>query len=398
MEPQEIARGRAVWMLAAGQTLGYACLYYIFAALILSWQADLGWDKAALALGPTIAIFISAGLAPVFGRWVDRGYGPEMLAGGAALGALALVWLSQVTTQPAYLGGWAAIGVAQAACLYEVCFAFLIRRLGPAARMAIIRVTLIAGFASTLAFPAGAMLADIWGWRGAVLVAALVAGLVVLPLNWLGAREIRRLGQPPVPVNRADDRAGLRRALQRGAFWLLAGAFALVSLNHWMIVNFLVPIFVALGATQAGAVLAASLVGPSQVAGRLVLMRYETRIGTGPATVITIAVSVLATGALWLAGVAPQMIFAFALLQGAALGVLTILRPVMIAEVLGQAGYGAIAGVIQIPALLAGALAPVLGALILSGPGLNALLVLSLSLSGLALLAVLALARLTGRS
>ena len=384
-------------MLAAGQTLGYACLYYIFAALILSWQADLGWDTAALALGPTLAIVISAVLAPVFGRWVDRGFGPEMLAGGAALGALALIWLSQVRTQPAYLAGWAVIGVAQAACLYEVCFAFLIRRLGPAARAAIIRVTLVAGFASTLAFPAGAMLAEIWDWRGAVLVAALVTGGVVLPLNWLAAREIRKLGVPPQPVNREDDKAGLRRALHRGAFWLLGGAFALVSLNHWMIVNFLVPVFIEQGASPARAVLAASLVGPSQVAGRLILMRYETRIGTGSATVITIAVSVLATGALWLSGVVPQMIFAFALLQGAALGVLTILRPVMIAEVLGQAGYGAIAGVIQIPALLAGALAPVLGALILSGPGLNGLLVLSLCLLGLALVAVTALTRLMPR-
>ena len=86
MEPAQIARGRAVWMLAAGQTLGYACLYYIFAALILSWQADLGWDKAALALGPTIAIVLSAGLAPVFGRLVDRGYGPEMLGRRSRIG------------------------------------------------------------------------------------------------------------------------------------------------------------------------------------------------------------------------------------------------------------------------------------------------------------------------
>jgi len=393
MEPFDIARGWAVWMLAIGQTLGYACLYYIFAALILSWQADLGWDKASLALGPTLAIVISAVAAPFAGRMVDRGWGPAMLAGGAALGALALVWLSRVGSLQGYLIGWAVIGVAQAACLYEVCFAFLIRRLGPVARVAIIRVTLVAGFASTLAFPAGAWLAEGWGGRGAGMVAAGAMALIG-PLNWLAAGMIRRQGLPPVTPDHAADRDGLRLALRRRAFWLLASCFALVSLNHWMIVNFLVPIFVEQGASPARAVLAASLVGPSQVAGRLVLMRYETRIGTGTATLLTVGVSVLATLALGLSGLAPGLIFVFALAQGAALGVLTILRPVMIAEALGQAGYGAIAGVIQIPALLAGAVAPVLGALVLSGPGLWALLVLSLALSLAAFGAIRAMGRL----
>jgi len=32
----------AVWMLATGQTLGYACLVYIFAALVTEMQAAHG--------------------------------------------------------------------------------------------------------------------------------------------------------------------------------------------------------------------------------------------------------------------------------------------------------------------------------------------------------------------
>lgn len=66
---------RAVWFLAAGQMLGYACFYYIFAALVVAWHESLGWDKALLALGPTLAILIAAGLAPFVGRAVDRAGG-----------------------------------------------------------------------------------------------------------------------------------------------------------------------------------------------------------------------------------------------------------------------------------------------------------------------------------
>ena len=88
------ARGPGVWMLAVAQTLSYACLYYIFAALILAWEADLGWDRRLLALGPGIAIGISAVLAPLMGRAVDLGRGPEVMLAGAILGAVSLAGLA----------------------------------------------------------------------------------------------------------------------------------------------------------------------------------------------------------------------------------------------------------------------------------------------------------------
>ena len=36
---RDVARGPAIWMLALAETLAYACFYYIFAALIVAWQA-----------------------------------------------------------------------------------------------------------------------------------------------------------------------------------------------------------------------------------------------------------------------------------------------------------------------------------------------------------------------
>lgn len=393
MTVQKLARGPAVWALALGQTLGYACLFYVFAALILAWHADLGWDKASFAAGPMLATLLAAGLAPLAGRMVDRGHGPELLAGGAVVGGLSLLWLAHVNSPTGWLIGWAGLGLAQAACLYETCFAFLIRRLGPDARSAIIRVTLVAGFASTLAFPAGALLAEHLGWRGALMTAAAVTLLLTLPLHWWGGRQIRRQAPPPTAGEAASDRGGLVRALRRRGFWVLAGVFALVSLNHWMIISFLVPVFVLQGVAPGLAVFAAATVGPAQVAGRMVLLHYEARVGNARATVITLGMAVAAAVVLWAAGLAPVLIFAYTLMQGAAVGVMTILRPVLISDVLGRASYGTIAGAIQIPALLASAGAPMLGALMLDGPGLGALLGLSVLLSVLALVGCLALNR-----
>lgn len=389
VRPEQAARGAAVWMLAVGQTLSYACLYYIFAALILSWESDLGWDRAVLATGPFLSIVIAATLAPLAGRLVDVGKGPEAMVAGAATGAGALALLALSQTPTAYLVSWALIGLAQSVALYETCFAFLIRRLGPHARAAIVRVTLVAGFASTLAFPAGATLSASIGWRGAVWVAAAVMAFVLVPLFVIAGRMLRRV--EGAPDTREADKGALGRALRSASFWILAIVFSLVALNHWMLVNYAVPIFVAQGASQPLAVFAASTVGPAQVAGRLVLMRFEARIGTTAATRITFLTMVAGTLALFLAGVQPWMIFAFTLIQGGAIGVMTILRPVLISEVMGPAGYGAIAGTIQIPALLAGALAPVLGAVMLDGFGVAGLLGLSLLVlaASVAMLAVL---------
>jgi hypothetical protein len=369
-----LARSRAVWALALGQTLGYACMFYIFAGLVLFWTRDLGWAKSTLAAGPMLAILLAAGLAPVMGRLVDRGRGPEAMAGGAVLGALALAGMALVETPGQWLAVWALNGVAQAACLYEVCFAFLIRRLGAAARVAIIRVTLVAGFASTLAFPAFAAVAGAFGWRAAVWGAAVVMLGAVGPLHLWGGLALRRQGVQPTARAAPPDAPPVWRL---PAFWLLALVFALVSMNHWMVMSFLVPIFVAQGQSEGLAVFAAACIGPAQVAGRLLLMRWEARVGNSRATLITLGALVLAAALLAASGAGAAVVLAYVALQGAAMGVTTILRPVLIADAMGPDNYGAVAGAIQMPALVAGAVAPMLGALLLEGPGLWALMVAS---------------------
>lgn len=363
----------AIWLLALGQTLGFAALLYIFAALLVSWEAALGWSKAQLSLGPTLAILVSASAAQAAGRLVDRGYGAELLWGGAALGAAALVGLSQIQSPAQYLAAWAVIGLAHAACLYDVCFSFLIRRLGDRARPAIINVTLMAGFASTLAFPLGALLSEAWGWRGAVLAFAALLALGAAPANFAATRRLRRGTRgriAPGDETREQARAGFRRALRGPAFWLLAACFTMVATNHAMLVSYFIPLFVDRGASPALAVAAASCVGPAQVAGRLLLaLLGEARMGAGRATALMLAALLLASAVLWAAGWATPLIFAFAALQGVAVGLTSILRPILIAETLGRSGFGAVAGTMAIGPLLGGAAAPFLGAVVLDSGG-----------------------------
>jgi MFS family permease len=380
--PASAAEQRAVWLLAVGQTLGYACFFYIFAAMVVSWQEALGWDKAMLAAGPTLAILISAALAPFVGRAVDRGHGPRLMSGGALVGALALAALAGASRQWVYMLAWAGLGVAQASCLYEVCFALLIRRFGLAARAAITRVTLVAGLASTLAFPAASALTLALGWQGTVWVAVAVAALVVLPLHLVGARTLAK--GPADGRQGAPVAAAARTVLRDGNFWRLAALFSVLNLNHWMLISFMLPVFAAQGLGAGLAVAAAACVGPAQVLGRLALMRSEARLGTGLATKLTLCAIVAASVLLALAGAAPLLAFGFAAVQGAAMGVMTILRPVLVADGLGSQTYGATAGMMSIPTLLSSAAAPLLGALLLAAGGTGLLIGVALALAAVA--------------
>jgi MFS family permease len=387
--PQAIA----VWLLALGQTLNYAALYYGFPALLPRLVAETGWTKAELAAGPTLAFLVMAALTPLTGRLVDRGWGGELLVICPLIGAAALAGMGAVTGQAGWLILWAVVGVAQAGSFYETCFAFVTRRLGDGARAAITRITLVAGFAGTLAFPLGAVLGQGLGGQGALAALAAMIVLGTVPANLWAVTALRRqersdnLARPPAAPG------ALARALRRPAFWAIAAAFGLTYLNHAILITYALILFQDRGAGAGLAVLAAACIGPAQVAGRVVLLLNEARISTGRAVIWAFGGMVLAAGLLMLAGAAPLLIFGFALVQGAGIGVTSILRPVLVAEVLGRPGFGAISGAVAVAPILASAAGPSVGAALIEAGGAGAVYTACLGLAAAGLVIALGLLR-----
>jgi predicted MFS family arabinose efflux permease len=381
----------AVWLLALGQTLGFACLLYSFGALLVPVGQETGWSKPDLALGLTLALVVAALLSPLAGRLIDRGYGAELLWGGAALGGLALMVVASAEGLVRWYLGWALIGPSMAASLYDACFSFLTRRLGPvAARPAIIRVTLVAGLASTLAFPLGAVMAAQWGWRGAFAGFGALDLMLAAPLMAYAGVRLRRRDRAAAE-RRAEPPGRLRAALRRPPFWLLTAAFGAAWMNHSILVTYFIPLFTGLGAGPAMAVAAASTVGPFQVIGRVILMLLGARAPALLATRTAFGLMAAASLILLAAGAELRLIFVFAVLEGAAIGILSILRPVLTAEVMGAEGFGAISGAISIGPLLATAAAPLLGAGLIGLGGPMALVAGSLGIAGVGLGLVLIL-------
>ena len=222
-------RDRAILFLAIGQTLVWAGLYYVFPALLLRWEQSLGWSKADLTAAITLAIFVSALVAPVAGRLIDAGRGALMMAGSSLLGGFCLIALSMVTELGEFYLVWGLIGVMMAGCLYEPCFALITHARGANAKQGIILVTLVAGFASTISFPSAHALSEAFGWNQAVQIFAAVIIFIATPLMWLGAQSVEQTGNIDRPEAAAEV-VHRQAFLKRPVFWLLALGFSFAAM------------------------------------------------------------------------------------------------------------------------------------------------------------------------
>ncbi|MGB0506857.1 MAG: MFS transporter [Pikeienuella sp.] len=368
--------------LAIAQTIVWAGLFYIFPIMILRWENSFEWSRDKVALALTLALFCAAFAAPVAGRIIDRGGAKLLMTGSAILGAFGLVCLSLTQGYPLFLLFWAIIGISCAGCLYEPCFAFITRVKGSEARKAITIVTLIAGFASTLCYPVADYLASNYGWRVALQCFAALIVTVAVPLFWY---SIGRLGFNAPPRATKMQSAPPEGVFVSQLFWVLTFSFVAIALTQGMIITHIIPILHERQVSPAQAVLAASLVGPMQVAGRLVIMTFAKSLSAF--AIIRLSFIGLTASALLLLSMTSSdwRLFGFVFLLGGCYGVVSVLRPVLTLELLGQQGFGQISGVMAGPYAIAIAIAPFLAVMLWRVGGYDLTLIICAVFSVMAL-------------
>ena len=355
---------------AVAETIVWAAYYYSFPALLLVWEQDLRWTKTELSGAFTLALIVSAVLAPLVGRLIDRGHAHVTFAGSALAAASFLAMLAAVTELWQFYLIWFGLGVAMAGSLYEACFAVVTRTLGSSARRSITVIALVAGFAGTIAFPSAHFLSGWFGWRGAVLVFAAAVAFVAVPLiliaSVVGERFRKRSGNAP------EASPQFKRALSvvnNPNFWRLFLLFAAVAINHVALLTHLLPILADRGVASETAVLAASMIGPMQVAGRIAMITLGRNLSSRLIFVACLASTASAALLLLGAGASPIFLFGFVILQGAGYGVTSIVRPIFTAEQFGRENFGTVAGLLAIAFVGGSAVAPTIAALIWTAGG-----------------------------
>ncbi|MCF4174727.1 MFS transporter [Vibrio sp. McD22-P3] len=354
-----------VFTLAIGQTLLYACLYYLFPATLLEWEAVHHWKRTDVTLAFTLAIGISALCAPFAGRFLDRDKGPELMAGCIALGAGQLWLLTYADSIYMFYLLWFGIGIAMSGCLYETVFAFLVKFRGKQAKSDITLITLVAGFASTLCFPSIHYLLENHDLTIALKIASLLLTLLVVPF-FFASRQIQQQcckDETEQQVEQAPYHDQLQ-ALSNPNFWLLAVSFSLLGLAHSVIISHLLPLLEERSLSADNTILIASLIGPMQVIGRIVSIFADRKLNLASITLYCFAGSCIALATLYFAGSSMWILVIFVLFQGSSYGVIRIMKPLVTKQFMGEANFGTISGLMALPYLMFSALAPYLGSLI----------------------------------
>jgi predicted MFS family arabinose efflux permease len=358
--------------LGTAQTLAWASTYYLPAMLAVPMAKDLGVSTPTVFAAFSMALIVSALLGPYAGRAIDRWGARPVLSGTNLVFASGLAALANAHGPTGLFGAWVILGIGMGSGLYEAAFSALVRHYGRDSRNAITGITLIAGFASTIGWPLTNLLEHQVGWRGACYAWAAMHLLIGLPLN-LSLPKVGNVGQSPGPTSPAagQDTVPLDGPRAKRAGVLLATVFAATWFISTAMAAHLPRLLQASGATLATAVAVGALIGPAQVAGRLLEFGILRRLH--PLLSARLAALMHPIGASLLLFIGGPAAAVFAVMHGAGNGILTIANGTLPLVLFGPKGYGQRQGMLMVPARLAQASSPWLFGLCLDQWGAGAL-------------------------
>jgi MFS family permease len=355
----------AVTALGITQITAWGTSYYCLGVLAPSIAKEFGWSRGFVFLGFTVSLLVMALISAAVGRTMDRLGARIVMTVGSVVLAVALLLLSTVTTDWAYLLVWALVGVGMRLTLYDAAMVALVQVTPRRGRLAISYLTLYGAFASSIFWVIGHYLDEAMGWRQTLVVFAALNLLVCLPLHWFGlARRETDLpasvGQPGLaPAVEPGDPPleGVARLIGMVLFGLV---MSLSGLVFGILSVQLVPVLEGAGLGAAAAVWMASLKGVAQFGGRIVELAFGRNLSAMAVARLALGSMAAAFGLLYVSQGNFWALLGFTLLMGAAQGVITIVRGAVPLALFGPKGFGVVMGLIATPILIVSALSPTL--------------------------------------
>lgn len=380
---------RIVAVLAVTETVSWGVLYYAFSVFQVPMGAELGLSPAQLGGAFSLAVLLTGVAAVPVGRWLDVNGPRGLMTVGAIVCSLLVVAWSQVQTVIELYLVMGCIGLARAAVLYDPAFAVIVRWFRIRRSSALLAVTVVAGFASTIALPTSNALVEAFGWRRALLILAAVLLVVTALPHWLVLRrDPADLGLlpdgaagSPAPASSPDgcdrvpptSREGVRPtaawALRVPVFRWYAVAFACQATAVTIVAVHLVPFLLEHGHSATFAATATGALGALSVSGRLVLTGAVRRVSATAVTALMFLIQGVGVLLLLLAGSSTVGAVGFVLLFGLGFGVGTIARPALVAHSFGTARYATLAGLLAMITTAATTIGPFLAGLARTASG-----------------------------
>jgi hypothetical protein len=374
-----------VGALGVTQIFAWGSSYYLPAAVADAVTAEMNVSLAWTTAGLSVGLLVAGTVSPRVGRMINQRGGRLVLAGSSVLLGLGLICLGSAGGPLAYMTAWIIMGMGMGAGLYDAVFSTLGRLYGPDAREAISALTLIAGFSSTICWPLSSYLLDHIDWRNTCFVYAAIQFLVALPIHFFV------LPSQHAGIAMPGDVGGTRLVPTRGQrhlFLVLAAVFTIAGMISTIISIHILSMLQDRGNARLAAVAIGSLIGPSQVAARLV----EVVFGQRYHALWTLAGSVALTtvGVVLLLFVFPPAALAV-ILYGAGTGIGWIARGTVPLALFDVGNYAELMGRLALPSTISMALAPFIAAVViqLGGSRLMLSILVVMTLTNVVLVSIL---------
>jgi MFS family permease len=375
--------------LGIPQIITWGSGFYLPAILAVPISKDLGIPTETFFWAFTISILVSGLIGPRVGKAIDRLGGRRVLPFGNLAFALGLSLLA-LSTEPVWLFvAWILMGIGSSMGNYDSAFATAVSFLGTKANRVIAGITVFAGFSSTISWPLTSLLNDNFSWQTAVWFWVLMHLLVAMPIH---------LSIPKVEPKVVADATGPIRKIIKNRFRfdpLLLVFAVMFALEGFIVssVNSTLPFMLGeLGADAQLAIFAAAILGPSQVAARLLLVALDRYLT--PMRVAAISILVHPAGVILLLVFGANAILPFVILHGIGVGLNPFIRGSLPLLFFGSESYGQRQGYVMMLSKIISALSPtLLTLLLLANPQMAITATMSMGIAAMALLILLAFMR-----
>lgn len=373
------------WLMVGGlgitELVSWGVLVYVFSVLVVPMRAELGWSMAELNAVYAAGVALSGLLAIPVGRVLQL-YGARgvMTVGSLATVVMLLLW-STVDSVWMFFCVFAIGGLAMATTLYEPVFAVTAVWFDRDRPRAVLVLTIFGGLASVVFIPLTGALAEGMGWRDTLVVLAVIAAVIGLPIHALLVRrhpadlDLHPDGthDPPRRPKHHAAAASTRSVLRAASFRWLVVCMVLSTAAKFAVSVVLVAYLSSRGYSLSTASLAAGGVGLFQIGGRLIVTALRARVAQHASTACifvvqgaAFAIPLCTSGTDIAATIA---IVAFVALFGLGYGLEALLRGTLVVAYYGVADYASINGVLGAFVIGARTLGPLLAGVAVAALG-----------------------------
>jgi MFS family permease len=358
-----------VLVAAIGLFMGYGPIVtFTFGVFFKPLSQEFGWSRSQVSLAFSLSLLVMSFVFPTVGRLVDRLGARKVIIPSVLFFGLGLISFALLSSRLWHLYAiyfvLGVVGGGTAPVPYSNVLAhWFDRRRGLALGVAMVGLGLGAFVMPSLA----QRLIESGGWRWAYVCIGLMVMLVAIPVVALFLKETPQMlgltqdGEPAARTTVRPQQEGLAflEARRTSTFWIMLGAFFLMSASvHGCLIH-LVPLLTDRGISPQSAALAASLLGGALLLGR---------VGAGYLLDHFVASAVASTffcGAafgfvlLW-SGMTGGLAFAAAFLVGLGMGAEGDIIAYLVSRYFGLLAFGEIYGYAFAAFTLGGVVGPLL--------------------------------------